>query len=44
MFYSLGVNSKKYLGEWNPPPPHLHVLGLSEGKGRETLIGEGALI
>ena len=21
MFYSLGENSKKYLGGWNPPPP-----------------------
>ena len=45
MFYSLGENSKKYLGGWNPPPPPLARPRVKKvrGKGGRRLLEKGHL-
>ena len=44
MFYSLGENSKKYLGGWNPPPPLARPrVKKVRGKGGRRLLEKGHL-
>ena len=44
MCYSLGVHSKKYLEEWNPPPPLARPrVKKVRGKGGRRLLEKGHL-